>query len=205
MQIDEVNYKILPSHAASMRSEGTKLNRHLINAYNKIGVMGGDWYGVRYDALVTECNKIIPEINDMLKLVVDTIPFTLQQIANNYAKVDGSSTAVPTNQNPTNITEVAKSGKTTMRFIEGKVSSMKTDIFTDFKNALQSMDTIEQLFNSNIKSAWKSDAATRYASKFAELKSSIATSLNNVKTSFDRLVQETIADMKHVEQSNTVY
>lgn len=204
MQIEEVDYKKLPGYASEMRKEGVNLNTQLTNAYTKMGTMSKDWYGVRYDALVDECNKIVPQINEMLNLVIDTIPFTLQTIANNYAKVDGGSTAAATNQKAKNITNVKKSGKTTMRFVEASVSSDKSNIFGDFRNAQDKMTAIEQIFNSKIKNAWKSDASNQYAKKFATLKNEVSTSISNIQKSFDQLMQQALDDMKKTEQANTV-
>lgn len=202
--IESVDYKKLPGYANEMRSTGRKLNQAMTKAYTEIGNLQRSWYGVRYDALVKECNKIIPDINSMLDLVVDTIPYTLQTVAKNYAGVDQSSTAAPSNQKATKITNVKESGKDTLKFMEGNVQTAKTTIFNQFKTASNEMDAIENIFNSKIKNAWKSDAATSYASKFKQLKSSISTSIKNIQQSFDKLVQQTIQDMGQTEKANTV-
>lgn len=204
MQIEEVDYKKLPGIANEMRKEGVNLNKEITKAYTKMGTMGKDWYGIRYDALMEECNKIVPQINEMLNMVIDKIPFTLQTIANNYAKVDGGSTSAATNQKENKITKIKKSGKKTMRFVESNVNSAKTEIFTSFTNALNKMNTIEQIFNSKVKSAWKSDAANAYSKKFSKLKSDISTSITNIRKSFDKLMDQTLKDMKKTETANTV-
>ena len=202
--IESVDYKKLPSYANEMRTTGKALNNSMTKAYTEIGNLSNNWYGVRYDALVTECNKIVPNINEMLDFVVATIPYTLQTIASNYAKVDGGSTAAPTNQKATKITNVKKSGKDTMKFVESSVNSSKSTIFNSFKDAISKMDSIESTFNSKIKGAWKSDAANAYAKKFSQLKSEITTSIGNIQKSFDKLVEQTIQDMSKTENANTV-
>lgn len=202
--IETVDYKKLPGIANKMRSDGKDLNKNLVKAYSEIGKLQKSWYGKRYDALVTECNKLINDINKMTELVVDTIPYTLQTIAKNYASVDGGSTTSPSKESPTKITEVSKSGKETMKFIESDVDSSKTTIFNAFKEANNKMDSIENIFNGEVKSAWKSDAANTYASKFKKLKSNVSKSLDNIRTSFDKLVKQTITDMQKTEKANTV-
>ena len=202
--IQEVDYKKLPTYANGMRTEGRKLNSSIISAYTEIGNLSKSWYGVRYDTLVTEVNKLTTDVNAMLDLVVDTIPFTLQTVANNYAKVDGGTTAAATNMKPTAVANVQKSNKQTMRFVESDVSTSKDAIFRNFSNAEKSMDIIQQIFNNDVLRIWRSEAAKEYSKKFTTLKSNISTSIKNVKTSFDKLVADTMNDMKSTESANTV-
>ncbi len=204
VNIESVDYKKLPGYASEMRTAGTRLNKSMADAYTAIGDLQKSWYGVRYDALVKECNKIVPDINAMLKLVVNTIPTTLQTVAKNYASVDTSSTAAPKPQDAKEIVNAKPSGKDTLKFMQANVQTSKTTIFNNFKAASNEMDSIESIFNSKIKNAWKSDAANAYARKFKQLKSNISTSIKNIQQSFDKLVEQTINDMGKTEKNNTV-
>ena len=79
-RISEVDYEAIPGQAAQMRSLGQALNSEMTTAYQSVAAMHESWYGIRYNALVKEFNNLIPIINEMLKLVVQEIPFALETI-----------------------------------------------------------------------------------------------------------------------------
>ena len=87
-RIDHVDYEAMPRQAKAMREYALELNSELRAAYTNIGEMHNSWYGVRYNELVKDFNELIPQINDLLKLVVTEIPFAVETVANNYAQAD---------------------------------------------------------------------------------------------------------------------
>ena len=87
-RIDHVDYEAMPRQAKAMREYALELNSELRAAYTNIGEMHNSWYGVRYNELVKDFNELVPQVNDLLKLVVTDIPFAIETIANNYAQAD---------------------------------------------------------------------------------------------------------------------
>ena len=69
-KIDHVDYEAMPRQAKAMREYALELNNELRTAYSNVGEMHNSWYGVRYNELVKDFNELIPQVNDLLKLVV---------------------------------------------------------------------------------------------------------------------------------------
>ena len=61
------------------------MNSEITSAYSKLESMHEFWYGKRYNELLTKFNKINPQLNTMLELVVRKLPYVLELIANNYS------------------------------------------------------------------------------------------------------------------------
>lgn len=200
-KISSVNYKDIPSKTKKMRTEGQNLNKEISNAYTSIGNMSKNWYGKRYNTLVESFNKMIPSLNEMLKLVLSDIPDTLDTVASNYAKADGDTISKSSTISPKKISNVSKSNATGMRFIESDVKTTKLNVEKNFKNAITSMDTIQKIYNSI---DWKSDAASAFDNKFKTLKNNITTSFEDIKKQFNELMTQTINDMSSTEKANTV-
>ena len=96
-RIMNVDYEAIPGKAQQMRSQGEELNTELTTAYQSITDMHNAWYGKRYNELVKSFNNIIPQINEMLQLVVGDIPFALETVANNYSQADKGSNVTSAN------------------------------------------------------------------------------------------------------------
>ena len=86
-KIDHVDYEAMPRQAKAMREYALELNNELRTAYSNVGEMHNSWYGVRYNELVKDFNELIPQVNDLLKLVVTEIPFAVETIANTMLKL----------------------------------------------------------------------------------------------------------------------
>lgn len=200
-KISSVNYKEIPSKTSKMRTEGQTLNKEITTAYNSIGTMSRSWYGKRYNTLVESFNKMIPSLNEMLKLVVSDIPDTLDTVASNYAKADGDTVPKSSKVSPKSISNVSKSNATGMRFIESEVKTTKSNVEKNFQKAISSMNTIQTIYKGI---DWKSDAASAFESKFKTLKEKITTSFADIKKQFNTLMEQTITDMSATEKANTV-
>ncbi len=200
--IQNVDYEALPGQAAQMRSHGQELNNELTMAYQRITDMHAVWYGVRYNALVKEFNTIIPQINDLLNLVVGEIPFTLETIANNYAQADtGANVTSAQKTEPNRIMDIAIHNDVGMRFITGDVEEVQTQVTSNLNDAKAKMDTIESVY---AQIQWQSEAADAFRSTFTRLKSQIVSSFENIKSQFTNLMSQTQQDVQSAETSNTV-
>ena len=199
-RIDEVDYNGFPKVATNMRSEAEKLNKEINDLYKSLAEMKKDWYGPRYDELVKNFNKMIPDLNEITKLTVTKMPFTLETIANNYAKVDigkGITAAVETAAKK--IKDVAKSAKLNLRFEEKNVKTYQSSMETNLDKVLKLMDSIEERYK---QLNWKSDASDEFQKTFKKLKSNITTNITGIKKDFTRLMNEARDDMQMVENAN---
>ena len=198
--IDDVDYNGFPKVAKSMRSEAEELNNQVKELYDRLAEMKKDWYGPRYDELVKSFNKMIPDLNKIMELTVTKMPFTIEKIANNYAKVDtgkGITSAVETATKK--IAEVVESAKQRLRFDETKVNEDKQNMDTNLNRVLELMDSIEEKYKTL---EWKSDAASNFEKTFKNLKNNITNNITDTKKQFKELMDKTLSDMKDVENAN---
>lgn len=201
-RIETVDYERMPGQANEMRGEAKLLNQELTTAYKRIEAMHEHWYGKRYNELVQDFNNMIPEINEMLDLVVTRIPYTLETIANNYSQADtGAKVAPANNEAPKKIETVQKSNDVGMRFLTTNVSETRQSISVNFENAKDLMDRIESVFS---KVVWESKAAEAFRTQFTELKGNIVTSFENINNQFKKLMEQTEQDIEATEKANTV-
>ena len=120
VNITDLVYEEFPAHANQMRIFAQELNRELINAYTSIQNMHSSWYGKRYNALVKEFNNMVPEINELLELVVGELPNAVETIGNNYSQTDqGSKVTGAVKTSPKKVSTLAMPGDAGMRFISG--------------------------------------------------------------------------------------
>lgn len=200
--IQNVDYEALPGQAAQMRNEGQELNSKLTAAYEEITNMHNVWYGVRYNSLVKEFNNIIPQINELLNLVVGEIPYALETIANNYAQADkGANVTSAQKTAPNMITEIPIYNDVGMRFITGDVENIQSQVSANIDNAKEKMNVIESIYG---QIRWQSEASDAFRSTFTRLKSQIIASFDNIKSQFTKLMSQTQQDIQSAESSNTV-
>lgn len=198
--IDDVDYNGFPKVAKGMRSDAEELNNQVKELYDRLAEMKKDWYGPRYDELVKSFNRMIPDLNKIMELTVTKMPFTIEKIANNYAKVDtgkGITSAVETAAKK--IAEVAESAKQRLRFNETKVNEDKQNMDTNLNRVLELMDSIENNYKTL---EWESDASRTFEKTFKNLKNNIINNITDTKKQFKELMDKTLSDMKETENAN---
>lgn len=201
-KIQNVDYEAMPRNAKQMRSYGQQLNLEVTNAYKSIEEMHSSWYGKRYNELVNSFNKMIPQINEMLQLVVTDIPVTLEKVANNYSQADrGSNTTTVDNTTPKKIANVKTQNDVGMKFITANVQQVQTKVSNNFKNAKDQMNKISTEYN---KVKWTSEASEAFKSKFNKLKTNITKSFDEIEQQFTKLMTQTKEDIQKTETANTV-
>ena len=201
-KITTVDYEAIPSQASQMREYGRELNNELKSAYQSIAEMHNSWYGKRYNSLVEQFNALIPELNEMLELVVGEIPFTLETVANNYSQADRGANCTSANrESPNKITELPISNDVGMRFLTGEVQSVQSDVSKNFKESESKMNTIESVYSRIV---WESEAASAFATRFKRLKTEIVTAFQNIEESFSKLMLQAQEDVQAAENANTV-
>lgn len=201
-KIMNVDYEAMPRQASQMRTYGKELNNEISVAYTEITNMHSSWYGKRYNELVMGFNKITPQINELLELVVGEIPYTLETIANNYSQADkGSNVTSAVKESPKKIANITISNDVGMRFVTSEVTSIQQKVSRNFQNAKDKMNIIETQYG---RIQWQSEASEAFRSRFTKLKKEIVTSFEDLNTQFTRLMNQTKDDIQNAENANTV-
>ena len=200
--IVSVDYEAFPGQAKQMRETGKQLNNEVIKAYTSIENMHGSWYGKRYNELVKQFNNMIPQINEILDLVVGQIPFALETVANNYAQADrGSNVTSAVNEEPNKVVALNIPSDVGMKFLTGEVSNVQRSVSENFKNAKEQMNNIASQY---AKINWQSEASEAFKEKFNKLKANIIASFESIDTQFVQLMNQTQEDIESTENANTV-
>lgn len=201
-KIQTVDYEKMPSEAKQMRQEGNVLNNEMTTAYNSVKEMHSSWYGKRYNELAKSFNNMIPQLNELLELVVREIPSTLETIANNYSQADrGQNATTVDNTSAKKIENITITEDVGMRFITSTVESVQQQVERNFQKSIEQMNKIESIFN---QVTWESEAADAFRNKFNKLKSNIIESFNEIKSQFTKLMNQTKEDIQSAETANTV-
>ena len=145
---------------------------------------------------------MIPQINEMLQLVVTDIPVTLEKVANNYSQADrGSNATTVENTTPRKITNIEIHNDVGMKFITANVQQVQTKVSNNFKNAKDQMNKISTEYN---KVKWTSEASEAFKTKFNKLKTEITKSFEDIEQTFSKLMNQAKEDVQKSETANTV-
>ena len=201
-RIDHVDYEAMPRQAKAMREYALELNSELRAAYTNIGEMHNSWYGVRYNELVKDFNELIPQINDLLKLVVTEIPFAVETVANNYAQADkGQNVTSAEETSANNIENLPITNDVGMRFMTSDVVNTQRNVSAKFDSSKELMNKIESEYN---RVDWQSEASESFKARFEKLKNDILSAFDNINNEFSKLMTQTQEDIENTEKSNTV-
>lgn len=201
-KIDHVDYEAMPRQAKAMREYALELNNELRTAYSNVGEMHNSWYGVRYNELVKDFNELIPQVNDLLKLVVTEIPFAVETIANNYAQADkGQNVTSAEETSANNIENLPITNDVGMRFMTAEVANTQRSVSEKFDASKELMNKIEAEYN---RVEWQSEASESFKARFNKLKNDILMAFDNINNEFSKLMTQTQQDIETTEQANTV-
>ena len=199
--IASVDYEAIPGKTLEMKRIGQTLMKEIQGAYTDVENMHSVWYGKRYNELLGDFNNLVPKVNELIDLVWGEIPYTLEIVANNYAKADGVSIRAAERANPTKIIELSIPSDTGMRFESSSVLSVRDSVVGKFNNAKNEMDQFQTVY---IGINWESDASRVFEGRFVSLKSQVVEAFNTISNSFQRLMTETEEDIQSTETNNTV-
>lgn len=201
-KIDHVDYEAMPRQAKAMREYALELNNELRTAYSNVGEMHNSWYGVRYSELVKDFNELIPQVNDLLKLVVTEIPFAVETIANNYAQADkGQNVTSAEETSANNIENLPITNDVGMRFMTAEVANTQRSVSEKFDASKELMNKIEAEYN---RVEWQSEASESFKARFNKLKNDILMAFDNINNEFSKLMTQTQQDIETTEKANTV-
>ena len=201
-KIDHVDYEAMPRQAKAMREYALELNNEIRTAYSNVGEMHNSWYGVRYNELVKDFNELIPQVNDLLKLVVTEIPFAVETIANNYAQADkGQNVTSAEETSANNIENLPITNDVGMRFMTAEVANTQRSVSEKFDASKELMNKIEAEYN---RVEWQSEASESFKARFNKLKNDILMAFDNINNEFSKLMTQTQQDIETTEKANTV-
>ena len=201
-KIDHVDYEAMPRQAKAMREYALELNNELRTAYSNVGEMHNSWYGVRYNELVKDFNELIPQVNDLLKLVVTEIPFAVETIANTYAQADkGQNVTSAEETSANNIENLPITNDVGMRFMTAEVANTQRSVSEKFDASKELMNKIEAEYN---RVEWQSEASESFKARFNKLKNDILMAFDNINNEFSKLMTQTQQDIETTEKANTV-
>ena len=201
-KIDHVDYEAMPRQAKAMREYALELNNELRTAYSNVGEMHNSWYGVRYNELVKDFNELIPQVNDLLKLVVTEIPFAVETIANNYAQADkGQNVTSAEETSANNIENLPITNDVGLRFMTAEVANTQRSVSEKFDASKELMNKIEAEYN---RVEWQSEASESFKARFNKLKNDILMAFDNINNEFSKLMTQTQQDIETTEKANTV-
>ena len=197
-----VDYQGMSSAAQTMLTQAEDLNAQFVTAYQTVQSMNpSDWYGKRYDELVTYFNSQISIIkNQILIPVVTNIPTTAGTIANNYAAFNDTSVQVPKGA-PKDIPEIALSNNQNSHFVDDAVGTKQTTISNSLDNAVTSLGNMIKTFNSV---EWSSAAADATRSTLNTVQTQIGEMVNGLKKQVSDSMNLSRQEATTTEQYNTV-
>ena len=201
-RIRKVNYGEMAIQAKKIREDGKQLNDQIVKAYAYLSEMHEFWYGKRYNKLVMAFNNMVPQLNEMLSLVVYKLPYSLELISNNYSMVDRKQKeTVEIDEEPNRIKEIEITNDSGLRFLSDQVISIQQKISKCFEIAKDQMNEIEIEYKRIV---WESESADIFEEKFSEIKEKITAFFANINTEFKDLMQQTEDDLEKAEKINNV-
>lgn len=201
-RIRKVNYGEMAVQAKKIREDGKQLNDQIVKAYAYLSEMHEFWYGKRYNKLVMAFNNMVPQLNEMLSLVVYKLPYSLELISNNYSMVDRKQKeTVEIDEEPNRIKEIEITNDPGLRFLSDQVISIQQKISKCFEIAKDQMNEIEIEYKRIL---WESESADIFEEKFSEIKEKITAFFANINTEFKNLMQQTEDDLEKAEKINNV-
>lgn len=196
-----IDKKSTPKYVAQMREKGIELNRQFTNIYEDMENMKNVWTGKEYNGLMEEFNKMNDEIDKILDLVVNKIPYSLEEITQIYANADGDSTVTPQSTAITNMKTLGNTNPDRLFIDDGAVESIKGETINKLNQAKDQMEQIQSLYN---QIDWEGSSANSYRSMFTTLKGQIVESFENIKASFTQFMNEALERYRNAEKATNV-
>ena len=197
-----VNYEEMAIQVKKIREDGKQLNNQIIKIYSYLTDMHEFWYGKRYNELIKSFNNMVPQLNEILSLVVYRLPYSLELIANNYSIVDKKTKETVESEEESNrIKELKITNDVGMRFLSGQVINIQQEISRCFEIAKEQINKIEIEYK---KILWESESAYIFERKFGEIKEKIIDFFEDINVKFKEQIRQTENDFGRVEKANNI-
>lgn len=197
-----IDYESMPSDADKIRSLAQEVDNKLLDAYKNAAEMHVCWYGKRYNELITNFNNVATVLNQYLNAVVAEIPYMFDRIANEISNVDIQQNVTTARKDEfQKIQEIQIINDVGMRYLQNEVVNYQTNIEADFSSAKEYMTSMQKIVDEMQLECDGSDEFRRQFKKFVE---SFKQVLNNVQTSFTKLMNQDREEMENAEKANTI-
>ena len=201
MSTFKVDYESFPGAVSTIRSQASELNSELTSAFKAIEETHSVWTGNRYNELAKKFSDIVTDVNDILSLVVTTIPYTLEQIANNYEAADNETDAVAAKREEPTKVSVTVPGKEILYIDSSAVDPYKSTVKTALENAKGNMNSIESTVSGL---TWEGQSSETYKGRLTKLKTSLSSAFDDINSSFDVLASAAQAEFEKAEAANNI-
>ena len=201
MSTFKVDYESFPGAVSTIRSQASELNSELTSAFKAIEETHSVWTGNRYNELAKKFSDIVNDVNDILSLVVTTIPYTLEQIANNYEAADNETDAVAAKREEPTKVSVTVPGKEILYIDSSAVDPYKSTVKTALENAKGNMNSIESTVSGL---TWEGQSSETYKGRLTKLKTSLSSAFDDINSSFDVLASAAQAEFEKAEAANNI-
>ncbi len=197
----KVDYESFPAAVSQIRAKASDLNTNIVKSFKAIDETHSVWQGTRYNELVTKFSNITEDVNEILQLVVGDIPYTLEQIANNYIAADTETDAAQARKDEPTKVSITIPGKEILFIDSSAVDPYKSQVQKSLEGAKEDMNSISNTVN-NL--TWEGQAADSYKSRLSELKTSLTTSFDDISNSFTELSRSAQDEFEEAERKNDV-
>ena len=197
------DYNSMSKLAQEIRDEGKLINNSLITAYNEVKSMydASEWRGISYNELVGDFQKISPDLEEILKIVVQNVPYALETVANNYSVADSGSKVKPAvNEPPKKLPTLILGQTKYMQYEEGKIATRADKICKELDSVINRIDSIDAKFG---KIQWEGIAADAFKVKFKNLKNKTKSALESIRKQFKQIIDTRKENMRRTEKANT--
>lgn len=198
--VKKVVYEDLPNQAQEVRKTAQEMNNEFQSIYKSVDNLRENWYGQRYNDLLTSLNNASADFNSIIDLMQRELPYTLETIANNYSRVDrGQNIVRPDNTKPQKIASIPYSDEFGIKFQTTEIEQTKSKCISSFAFIEGALNNMQGMIDNM---SWESSSSDKFKSEYQELKTKITDTINGIKSQFDKSVVQTIADYKITDIPN---
>lgn len=143
-----------------------------------------------------------PVLNEYLKVVVTEIPYMFDEIANEISNFDIQQNVTTARKDEfQKIQEISIINDVGMRYLQNEVVNYQTNIEADFNTVKDYMSLIQKIVN---QMQLQCDGSDEFRTQFKKFVDSFKQVLDNIQTSFTKLMNQDREEMENAEKANTV-
>lgn len=197
----QIDYEDLKKAAGEISTiYGKTINNDFNKVYQKIIDLHSIWEGDRYEKIARGYNEVITGVNNLLKFVRFTLPTAINDTARNYATVDiadsfGNATIEQVSAMPTIDYTTAPQGH--IKYDIPGIQETKVNVDNALEDAIRQVEQAEVRLKRVV---WTSEKGEATRQEMAKIKSNLIAEINEFKTSFDKNIDNTIADFTSAEK-----
>ena len=201
-RVVNIDYENIPGQANNIKNISKQLGDKLLDIYKNISAMHEFWYGKRYNDLVQNINKLIPQMNSFLEVTVSEVPHIIETIANNFSEVDtnGRVTAAQ-KEGFQKIEQLSIKEDVGMRFVSEEIANIEQTIISEFHEAISLVDMLSREAEGI---GIDYDVGNNFKSQFKSFSNSFKQYIETAESQFTVLMLNTRMQMQKTEMANMV-